>query len=260
VAPAGRARRNAAALNVRELPRALLFDLDDTIVRESAGGEALWAECCALVAGRAGVEAARLHTAIEESRVWFWSDGARSRGGRLALSAARRTIAERAFRALGLRELALAAELADTFTRERSARMRFFPGAAETLRHLRERGHRLALVTNGGAQPQREKIERFALAPFFDVILVEGELGFGKPDPRVFARALRALAADPDDAWMIGNDLDADIAGGCEAGLRTVWVDSEGQGLPNEAPARPDRVVAAIAELVAEPDPSSATS
>ncbi len=232
------------------LPRALLFDLDDTIVRESAGGEALWAECCARVAARAGVDAQVLCAAVERSRDRFWSDAERARRGRLAMPWARRSVAEGAFRELGLRDLALAGELGDDFTRERSARMRFFPGAEATLLALRDRGHRLALVTNGGSQLQREKIVRFGLAPRFDAILVEGELGFGKPDPRVFARALRALGAEPGEAWMIGNDLHADIAGGRAAGLRTVWVDSEGRGLPSDPPARPDRVVAAIAELL----------
>ena len=120
----------------------------------------------------------------------------------------------------------------------------------ETLHTLRARGHRLALLTNGGALFQREKIVRFALAPLFDAIFVEGELGFGKPDPRVFARALRALGAEPHEALMTGNDLRSDIAGAKSAGIRAVWVYHARAGVPERAPARPDRVVGAIAELL----------
>ncbi len=236
---------------MRSLPRALLFDLDDTIVRESAGGDGLWAEVCEAFAPRAGVEAASLLAAALAARSWFWDDPARERVGRLAMPWARRAVAEEAFRRLGLRHAALAHELGDAFTRERSERMSFFPGARETLTELRARGHRLALVTNGGAVFQRKKIERFALAPLFEMILVEGELGFGKPDARVFERALRALGAAPAEALMVGNDLGADIAGAQGAGLRAVWVDSARAGLPPDPPARPDRIVAAIAELVA---------
>ena len=42
----------------------------------------------------------------------------------------------------------------------------------------------LAMITNGASATQRAKIERFHLAPYFDHILIEGELGFGKPEPR----------------------------------------------------------------------------
>ena len=63
-------------------------------------------------------------------------------------------------------------------------------------RGVRERAPALGLVTNGAAAPQRAKIDRFDLARFFDVIVVEGEAGFGKPDRRVFERALGALGVD----------------------------------------------------------------
>ena len=235
---------------MRELPRALLFDLDDTIVRESAGDENLWAELCDAFAARAGVEAQALHAAVLAARDWFWDDPAREKRGRLAMPWARRAVAEAAFRSLGLRNLAVAHALGDAFTHTRSERMHFFPGARETLLELRARGHRLALLTNGGALPQREKIERFALAPLFEAILVEGELGFGKPDPRVFERALRVLDAAPHEALMTGNDLRSDVFGARRAGIRAVWVDHASEGVPESAPARPDRVVRAITELL----------
>jgi putative hydrolase of the HAD superfamily len=232
------------------LPRALLFDLDDTILRESAGDENLWAELCDAVAPRAGIGSDALHAAVLAARDWFWGDPARERRGRLAVPWARRAVAEAAFRKLGLRDLALAHALGDAFTRTRSERMHFFPGAREALVELRARGHALALVTNGGAVFQREKIVRFEVAPLFDAIFVEGEIGFGKPDPRVFQRALAALRADPRDALMTGNDLRADIYGAAQAGIASVWVDHARAGVPESAPARPDRVVGAIAELL----------
>jgi putative hydrolase of the HAD superfamily len=235
---------------MRPLPRALLFDLDDTIVRESAGDENLWAELCAAFAPRAGVASETLHACVLAAREWFWDDPARERRGRLAMPWARRAVAEEAFRRLALRDLVLAHQLGDAFTRARSERMHLFAGARETLLELRARGHKLALVTNGGREFQREKIARFALAPLFDAVLVEGELGFGKPDRRVFERALRALGADPADALMTGNDLRSDVFGAKQAGLRAVWVDHAREGVPSSAPAQPDRVVGAIAELL----------
>ncbi|MBM4385144.1 MAG: HAD-IA family hydrolase [Deltaproteobacteria bacterium] len=245
----------AAAVSVRglahvSLPRALLFDLDDTILRESAGDENLWAELCDAYAPRAGVASAMLHAAVLAARDSFWDDPVREKRGRLAMPWARRAVAEAAFRRLALRDLALAHALGDAFTRTRSERMHFFPGAREALVELRARGHALALVTNGGAVFQREKIVRFEVAPLFDAIFVEGELGFGKPDPRVFQRALAALRAEPTEALMTGNDLRSDIFGAKRAGIPSVWVDHARAGVPASAPAQPDRVVRAIAELL----------
>ncbi len=59
---------------------------------------------------------------------------------------------------------------------------------------------------------QRSKINRFGLADLFDLILIEGEVGFGKPDPRVYERALESLGVAAGDTWMVGDNLEWDVA------------------------------------------------
>jgi putative hydrolase of the HAD superfamily len=117
------------------------------------------------------------------------------------------------------------------------------------VRWLRASGHRLALLTNGAAVAQRRKITRFELADLFDSILVEGELGFGKPDERVYARALSALDVKPSEAWMVGDNLEWDVAAPQRLGLRGVWIDARGRGLPAGSAVRPDHIVRSLAEL-----------
>jgi len=102
------------------------------------------------------------------------------------LEAARREIVAHAFSRLGIDAPDLANEIADAYSRERDEGIYLLPGAVEALRHFRQRGIRLALVTNGSAAPQRRKIERFGLAPFFDFIVIEGEFGTSKPDEHVY--------------------------------------------------------------------------
>ena len=89
----------------------------------------------------------------------------------------------------------------------------------ETVRKLRRRGIGLGLVANGSAQGQRAKIERFGLEALFDSIVVEGELGVGKPDPRVFLHALEQLGVAAGDAWMVGDNLQRDIGGTLGVGI-----------------------------------------
>jgi putative hydrolase of the HAD superfamily len=109
---------------------------------------------------------------------------------------------------------------------------------------------RLALLTNGGADWQRAKIAKFDLARHFDCILIEGECGFGKPDERIYRLALGALEAEPADAWMVGDNLEWDVAAAQRAGLRGIWIDPFGKGLPPTTTVRPDRVITRIADLL----------
>ena len=232
-----------------QLPRVLLIDLDDTVLRYGAGGEGLWAEVVGRFARVLPVGPERLLAALDAVREPFWADPERSRRARLDMFAARRAILAQAFDSLGLSpEGELVREVADAYSNEREARVAPFPGALEALAELRRRGHRLGLLTNGGATLQRAKLERYDLARCFDAVRIEGEVGVGKPALAAFAGALAALGAAGEPAAMIGDDLDADVAGGRAAGLATVWVDHAGRGAAG--PQAPDRVVRALAELI----------
>jgi putative hydrolase of the HAD superfamily len=234
---------------VRSLPEILLIDLDDTILRYGVGGEGLWAEVAERFAARLDLAPAELLAALDAVREPFWRDPERSREARQDMFVARRRICGQAFAQLGLSpESELVREVADAYSSEREARVAPFPGALDTLAALRRRGHRLALVTNGGARLQRAKLERFGLAGFFHAVRIEGEVGVGKPLAAAFAGALAALGAAGEPAVMIGDDLDADIAGASAAGLAAIWIDHRGAGPPGAGP-RPARVIRSLAEL-----------
>ncbi|MBI4888536.1 MAG: HAD family hydrolase, partial [Acidobacteria bacterium] len=141
-------------------PRALLLDLDDTIVDGRAVVDC-WGVACACCAPAADPQAVLAE--ILRLREWFWSDPERHRLGRLDLPAARRRIAEMAVAAVGCTDEGLAARIAERYDRCRDERTALFPDAIGTLKWLREAGCRLALVTNGAAGAQRQKIERFGL-------------------------------------------------------------------------------------------------
>ena len=89
----------------------------------------------------------------------------------------------------------LAVRLADRLTAYREEEMFMFPGAHDAIDALKALGVKLALVTNGAADTQRAKVERFELAHRFDHIQIEGEHGFGKPEERAYLHAMQALAS-----------------------------------------------------------------
>jgi HAD superfamily hydrolase (TIGR01549 family) len=227
--------------------RLLCFDLDDTIVRFSAGQPDFWVSALAESLD-VGHDAGLLRRAIDPVSDAFWSDPARAFHGRLHMHAARREIALAALTPLGVAH-SCCLRIADHVTDKKEDHVRPFDGAIETLGELRAQGNRLALITNGSSAFQRRKIERFGLADLFELILVEGELGFGKPDPRVFVRALRHFGVPAQAAWMIGDNLDADIHAAQMQGFHAVWHDAYGTGLPVGARCVPNQVIRSVTEV-----------
>ena len=96
-------------------------------------------------------------------------------------------------------------------------------GVADTLSTLAETA-RLGLITNGPSWTQRAKIEQFRLARWFPKMIVSGEFGYDKPDPRIYQAMLDALGVGAEDAIMVGDNPEADIRGAHAAGMRAVWV------------------------------------
>jgi len=208
-------------------PKALLVDLDDTIVSDSDRAGANWAAAVEAAAAVVPFPADAVLRAIEIERDWFWSDPERHRIGRADLIAARRAIVAAALRRAAVPEAemptAVAAIVAAYGARTEADRGPF-PGSLEALHSIREMGIKLALVTNGAAEVQRAKIERFGLAPLFDAIVVEGEFGQGKPEPAVYAHALASLGVAAADAWMVGDNLEWDVAAPRRMGMCGVWI------------------------------------
>lgn len=235
------------------LPRALLLDLDDTIVSDSDSADQCWRAIFPSFEQRfAGHDSETLLEQMREYREWFWSDPERNRRGRLELIATRQHIVEVALQRVGISDQALAHEMTQAYSVERESMARPFPGAIETVEWFRSRGVRLALLTNGGARFQRLKVLRWGLASLFDRVLIEGEFGAGKPDVRVYRHALEQLGAAPEHTWMVGDNLEWDVGAPQRLGISGIWVDYASQGLPSSSPVRPDRIIRTLAELKEE--------
>lgn len=228
--------------------RALLLDLDDTLLDYSGGVEECWQAACG--AGAPAVPQPALLAALTESRRWFWSDPTRHRVERVNMLRAWTRIAADALARCGA-DPALGAVVAEAFAARRRAAMTLFPDALDLLRMLRTHGLPLALVTNGDAREQRFKIERHDLARFFDAIVIEGELGQGKPEAVAYRTALDALGvpAGP-EVCMVGDHLEFDVGGPQQLGLRGIWLDRPGAGLPAGSRVRPDRIIRGLLEVL----------
>ena len=127
-------------------------------------------------------------------------------------------------------------------------RLQLYPGVDETLHQLQ--GHyKLGVVTNGQSSYAVPELNAVGLLHFFDPVIVSGDLGYGKPDPRLFETALRRLGLDASEVVFIGNDLGHDVQGAGAFGLKTVFFRSN-QGLQDKPSVQPDYIIYAFPELL----------
>jgi len=232
-------------------PEAILFDLDDTLLIEDAASNRAWEETARLFAEKTGLcDSADLLQRIRASARWFWSDPVRSKGAVASFFEARKTYVKKALQELGCNDEKLAVEIVDRFSETKDLYIDFYPGAEKIVREISDRGFKMALLTNGDAVVQRQRVERFKIPAYFPVCLIEGEVGFGKPDPRIFHLAMEKLDVNPEQSWMVGDLLQTDIIGASGVGIHTIWCDYGRKGLPADPPVTPDRTIYDISELI----------
>jgi putative hydrolase of the HAD superfamily len=100
------------------------------------------------------------------------------------------------------------------------------PAVLSGLDRLRERGWRVAVVTNGHRDGQLATIMSTGLDRHVDAWAVSGELGVRKPDRALFAAAADRCGLSLDGGgWVVGDSPEHDIVGGRGAGLATVWIE-----------------------------------
>ncbi|HEY0867664.1 MAG TPA: HAD family hydrolase, partial [Fimbriimonas sp.] len=155
----------------------------------------------------------------------------------------------------------LARRLSEAYGTNRNQALKLFPGAEHTLEVLREH-YPLGLITNGPADIQRQEIATLGIGHYFQSILIEGEMGEGKPRMSVFRRAEVEVGCEPHQILFLGNSYHHDIKPAIQAGWRTVWirrasdVPPSTQGVnpaPEERPAKdpaPDAEIIDVPELV----------
>lgn len=245
--------------------RAVFFDLDDTLC-------GYWDACKAALRDTFETHVPEGHEIDDLLRHWAaafreFAPNLRELGlyeGYLKSGEATRT--EQMRRMLRLIEIEndeLAAELSRSYMERRNACLTLFPDALPVLDALRAAGYPMGLITNGPADIQRMEVETLDLGRYFDPIYIEGEVGYGKPDPRVLKSAAAAVGQSPERILFVGNSYRHDIRPAIEAGWKTAWVrrpsdvppsaDPEDAGRPEDRPEgapEPDVEIRELSELL----------
>lgn len=214
-------------------PKAILLDLDDTIIAYDKGLDlnTCWRKACSrhvLDMNEERIE--EIVHSIRKQDKWYWSDPERFREGRLDLKKATIDFVSSALKECKLQDndLTISNGIAIDFQTERDEITALYPGSIETLQYLTQAGIKLALVTNGCSRRQRNKVNRFDLAKYFDCIIIEEEFGAGKPDPRVYLHAVQQLGVNINETWMVGDNFEWEVIAPQELGMKGIWINPLG--------------------------------
>ena len=206
--------------------RAVCFDLDGTLLRDDHVDGVVRRVAEELSRSYPGIDVAELVAANE--RVWweYWPEvGDRWMRGEVPGDDVPTEVWRRALAAVGVTDQDAAAAAFRLHTGIEGATFALYPEAEDVLAELRERGIRVAIITNGPSGLQRAKLAAVGIADGFDAVLVSGERGVQKPDPAIFALAVDELGVTAAEALHIGDNQVADVAGARSAGLTAVWID-----------------------------------
>jgi putative hydrolase of the HAD superfamily len=234
--------------------KAVLFDLDDTLLWDERCVEEAFAAVCAEAEIACGVDAGQLEAAVRREAkqlyesfetypftqniginpfegLWGrFNDDVHPGFAKLKeiVPYYRAESWTRGLRSLGIENPDLGRKLGERFPQERRKRSIVYEETYEVLSSLKGK-FQLLLLTNGSPELQSEKLAMEPdLAGYFDHILISGNFGQGKPAPLIFNKALELAGIGPEEGIMIGDKLTTDVKGAAGVGIRTVWVNRKG--------------------------------
>ena len=224
-------------------PKAVLFDLDDTLCDYATAREARLRRAFTLA-----------HDGRVQPRQGIDLDGMIAESIRMHPHGADH-FAE-LFARFGMANAREARAAADWYRKNRFHGLRLFPGVEQIFSNVRGAVSRqppraarpIGIVTNGPTEVQRAKLELLGIDRLVDYVVVSEEFGVAKPDPAIFREALRLAEVQPEEALFVGDSAEFDMVGARAAGIPTVWVNRYRRPWTEIGPP-PTRQICTLADL-----------
>lgn len=232
--------------------KAILFDLDDTLLWDKKSVKVAFQKTCQLAEQRYGISPDKLEQAVREEAttlyssyetyeftrmiginpfegLWgqFMDDHDEFRKMKELVPNYRNEAWTKGLKKLGIDDEQFGQELAEKFPVFRRQNPFLYEETIDVLSQLKG-SYKLLLLTNGSPNLQTIKLDITSeLIPFFDHIIISGNFGRGKPDPSIFEHALEKLDVNKTSAIMVGDNLMTDILGASRVGIKSVWINRE---------------------------------
>lgn len=233
--------------------KALLFDLDDTLLWDEKSVREAFKDTCGLAADTYNIDPVALGVKVRENALalfasydtysftrmigispfeglWgnFEDEGESFHKLKEIVPQYRKESWARGLNDVGIDDPEFAYLLAETFPIKRKKNALVYEDTFSTLDHLK-REYQLLLLTNGSPDLQQTKLNLTPkLKQYFDHIVISGDFGKGKPDPAIFEYALGLLSMKKEEVIMVGDNLNTDILGASNAGIPSVWINHHG--------------------------------
>lgn len=137
-------------------------------------------------------------------------------------------------------------EVPQLYVEALSHQSQLLPGALQAVKELAQLVP-LAIVTNGIPYVQHGRFDRTEVRPYIKELVISGEEGFFKPDPRLIEAALRRMGTTKERALMVGDSLGSDILGAQRAGVDSCWLNPAGKACTLET--EPDYTINDLIEV-----------
>ncbi len=222
--------------------RFIYFDLDDTLIDHLKAQERalvdVWTQYPELQRTEPKVFASEF--AGTNYRLWE-----AYRSSEVSQSELRRLRFEQTFRQIGVGTLDWR-EVDEIYMDCYSRHWDWIPDARDALMQV-SRHFPTGIMTNGFTFVQKKKFEYFSLNRYARHLIISEEVGYLKPDPRIFAFAAEKAGFKPSELLYVGDSYSSDILGGCQCGWKTAWYLQ-----PGKAPERhlADLVFSGFRELL----------
>ncbi|MFI8687270.1 HAD family hydrolase [Rossellomorea sp. NPDC077527] len=235
--------------------KAIMFDLDDTLLWDSKSISEAFNATCQYAQDRVGTDPHKLESSVREAArelyatydtyeftqniginpfEGLWGEFLDEHDERFLqmkeiVPTYRKMAWTNGLQSLGISDPELGKELSEKFRLERKQRPYVYEDTFRVLNEVKKH-YQLLLLTNGSPHLQNTKLDKTPeLLPYFEEIIISGDVGKGKPDPAMFQHALDRLQLQKEEVVMVGDNLNTDILGASKLGIKTVWINRRGQ-------------------------------
>jgi len=228
----------------------ILFDLDDTLMAFDIVSNEAWEKAADefIKTNNINIKKNILLEKIHKTKKWYWGDPERHRIGRKNLNSTRREILKLALEKFNIETKALE-DFADNYSNIHESLWYLFDDVAETLEKIKNMNIKIGAVTNGTSENQRSKMRRFDIEKYFDYVFVEGEVGYGKPDIKMYEYMLQTTKVENEKIIMVGDNLVWDIEPPNKLGIYTIWINKKGLKL-EDYNIKPKKTINNISEII----------
>jgi putative hydrolase of the HAD superfamily len=253
--------------------KAVLFDLDDTLLWDERSIREAFAATCKLAEDEYGLDPIKLEMAVRREAanlyesfeaypftkqiginpyeaLWAqFTEGEHASFRKLQQFAPyyRKEAWTRGLQSLGIHNASYGEMLAEQFPVERRNRPIVYEETFQILNELRQK-HEILLLTNGSPDLQKSKLAGVPeLTPYFEHIVISGQFGEGKPAASIFKHAMKLLNIDASEGIMVGDKLTTDMIGAIGVGMKAVWINRDGK--PRSDTIIPDYEIRNLLEL-----------